>query len=154
MQNSTINTPYIPKASLLLRVIAKAIDIFIALTISKLIPDVGIYGAVLYIAISDAIFEGCSAGKKIVSLKTIVCKDGTACSFKHSIIRNFAFAVAVFLTKLPLLGWLLLVAIAVFHSILIIGNSSGRHFADELADTMVVEQKHLINKEEGLKGVS
>jgi uncharacterized RDD family membrane protein YckC len=127
------------KASLLLRLIAKAIDFIVIAIAVKLIPQVGYLSGLLYMVISDGLFDGRSLGKKILRLKVVSIATGKPGSFRDSVIRNATIAVALILFKIPLFGWLLLVVIIALESLLMLGNKDGMRLGDDLAKTMVVE---------------
>jgi uncharacterized RDD family membrane protein YckC len=127
------------KASLLLRVIAKTIDVLLITAAAKLIPQVGYAGGILYLLISDGLFDGRSVGKKILKLKVISLSDGSAASFKDSTLRNITIAVALFLLNIPLIGWILSIIILLLESLLVLGNIEGMRLGDTLANTKVVE---------------
>src|SRR5208283_3438713 len=82
----------IAKANLLLRVIAKLLDFIIVATAMKAIPQVGYFAGLVYLLISDGLFDGRSVGKKIIRLKVISEGVGTPGTFRDSVIRNSTFA--------------------------------------------------------------
>ncbi|MBA4349088.1 MAG: hypothetical protein C0415_03750 [Thermodesulfovibrio sp.] len=127
------------KASLLLRVIAKAIDFIVIAIAVKLIPQVGYLSGLLYLVISDGLFDGRSLGKKVLRLRVVSVATGKPGSFKDSVIRNATIAAALMLFKIPLFGWLLLIAVLVLEFLLMLGNEDGLRLGDDLANTMVVE---------------
>lgn len=135
------------KASLLLRVIAKAIDFIVIAIAVKLIPQVGYLSGLLYLVISDGLFDGRSLGKKVLRLRVVSVETGKPGSFKDSVIRNATIAAALMLFKIPLFGWLLLVAVLVLEFLLMLGNEDGLRLGDDLANTMVVEDGISLVKE-------
>lgn len=126
------------KASLLLRVIAKIIDLLAVAVASKLVPQVGYIGGVVYLLISDGLFDGRSLGKKIIRLKVISLTADSA-SFRDSILRNITIVLALLLYKIPLVGWILGLIILVLEFLLMLGNKEGRRLGDILANTKVIE---------------
>ena len=128
------------KAPLLLRVMAKVIDLTAVAVAEAIIPTAGIFAAVVYLLISDGLFDGRSAGKKIMGLRVIsVTRDGKG-SFRDSIIRNIPFVAVVALFYLvPLVGWIFSALIMIFEFLLMLGNTEGMRLGDNLAGTQVVE---------------
>ena len=139
------------KADLLSRVIAKTIDFIIVVALYEIIPKVGFFAGITYLLIADGLFEGRSAGKKLIGLKVIVYDKGNnaACEYKESIYRNFPFAVGFILygvlKAIPLLGWIIgfviVIVILLFESLVILGSDEGMRLGDELAKTRVVQDK-------------
>lgn len=127
------------KASLLLRVLAKAIDFIIIAAAAKIIPQVGYLAGLVYILISDGLFDGRSLGKKILRLKVVSLSTGDSANFRDSILRNITLAAALLLYKIPLVGWLFVVAILALELILMLGNKDGLRLGDDIANTKVVE---------------
>jgi len=127
------------KASILLRCIAKIIDILLIAAAVKLIPQVGYYAGLVYILISDGLFAGSSVGKKIIKLRVVSASDKSACSFRQSVLRNIPFFIALLLYVIPLIGLVFIGIIAAVELLLIIGNKEGRRLGDEIAGTKVIE---------------
>jgi hypothetical protein len=140
------------KADLLSRVIAKTIDFIIVVALYEIIPKVGFFAGITYLLIADGLFNGRSAGKKLIGLKVVVrnSTDRTsACEFKESIYRNFPFAVGFILygilKAIPLIGWIIafviVIGILLFEGLVILGSEEGMRLGDELAKTRVVQDK-------------
>ncbi len=129
----------IKKASLLLRVIAKLIDFILIAIAVKIIPQIGLIAGIVYILISDGLFEGRSIGKKILKLKTISLNTGNAATFRDSIIRNSTIAAAILVSGIPLLGWLFVLIICTLEFLLMLGNKQGMRLGDDFANTYVIE---------------
>jgi uncharacterized RDD family membrane protein YckC len=127
------------KASLLLRIIAKSLDIIVIAIAAKTIPQVGYIAGLSYLLISDGLLEGRSLGKKVIGLKVISASAGRAGTFRDSILRNIPFAVALLLLQIPLIGWLLSAAIFVLEFLLMLGNKEGHRLGDDIAGTKVIE---------------
>jgi uncharacterized RDD family membrane protein YckC len=128
------------KAPLLLRVMAKAIDLIAVAAAEAVIPTAGIFAAVAYLLISDGLLDGRSAGKKIMGVRVISVTSGGNGSFRDSIIRNSPFVAAVLLFYLiPFVGWIFSALILIFEFLLMIGNPEGMRVGDDLAGTQVVE---------------
>jgi uncharacterized RDD family membrane protein YckC len=127
------------KAPLLLRAMARAIDLIAVAVAIVAIPTVGIFAGVTYLLIGDGLLEGCSLGKKIMKLRVISAATQAQGNFRESIIRNIPFAAAVLLFTIPFVGWIFSVLILIFEFLLILGNPEGRRLGDDLAGTKVVE---------------
>jgi len=148
-----LNTPKeLGKAGFLNRIIARTIDFIIVAALYEMIPRVGFFAGLTYLLIADGLFEGRSAGKKLIGLRVIIYNKTdkvAACGFKESILRNFPFAVGFILfwilNLMPLIGWIFsFIAAAVvvlFESLVLLGSEKGMRFGDELAKTQVVEDK-------------
>ncbi len=139
-------------ADMLNRVIAKTIDLIIVIALYEIIPKVGYLAGISYLLIADGLFQGRSAGKRLIGLKVIIHEDTgihSFCGFKESIIRNLPFAAGYILfsimNAIPFIGWLfaylIAAAIIVFESLIILGNEKGIRLGDELAKTRVVEER-------------
>jgi uncharacterized RDD family membrane protein YckC len=127
------------KANLMLRAIAKAVDFIVVAVLFKIVPQVGYLTGLLYILISDGLFEGRSVGKKVLRLKVIALSTGNPGTFKDSIVRNAILAGALLLFKIPLVGWAFLLLILTLEFLLIVGNKDGMRLGDDLANTKVIE---------------
>lgn len=127
------------KANLVLRVIAKAVDFIVVAVLFKIVPQVGYLTGLLYLLISDGLFEGRSVGKKVLRLRVISLSTGNPGTFRDSIVRNSLLAGGLVLLKIPLVGWVFLLLVLVLEFLLIIGNKEGMRLGDDLADTKVLE---------------
>jgi uncharacterized RDD family membrane protein YckC len=126
------------KASVLLRIVAKAIDLIIVAVLAKSISQVGFLAGVVYLLISDGLFDGRSLGKKIINLQVISRSGKMPASFRDSILRNSILALGLLLFEIPLAGWLLVIVVFAFECLLVIGNSEGMRLGDDVANTQVV----------------
>lgn len=127
------------KASLLLRIIAKVLDFIIMAAAAKTLPQVGYLAGLIYLLISDGLFDGRSLGKKILRLKVISLSTGSSGTFRDSILRNTTLAVALLLYKVPLVGWLFVIVIIALEFLLMLGNKDGMRLGDDIANTKVIE---------------
>lgn len=127
------------KAGILLRILAKAIDFIIVATAISLIPKVGFFAGLIYILISDGLFDGRSIGKKVMRLRVVKADTGESCTYRDSILRNSVFGVMLILYKVPLIGWLFVLAITAFEFLLMLGNRNGMRLGDNITNTKVVE---------------
>ncbi|MCL4457457.1 MAG: RDD family protein [Nitrospirae bacterium] len=127
------------KASLLLRVIAKLLDFIVIAAAAETIPRVGYFAGIVYLLIGDGLFNGSSLGKKLVRLRVVSLSTGNASTFRDSIVRNAAFAVALLLYKVPIAGWFFAAVILALEFLLMLGNKDGMRLGDDLANTKVIE---------------
>jgi uncharacterized RDD family membrane protein YckC len=128
------------KAGLLLRVLAKSIDLAIFIGLTKLIPQAGVLIGIAYILISDGLFDGRSIGKKMVQL-SVLDVGGGACTIRQSVLRNSLIAGACVLFLMPLVGWLLACIVLAFEWLMALGNAEGKRLGDDFAGTQVVEDQ-------------
>ncbi len=133
MENS-INKP----PGIAIRLLARFIDIVIILAFSELLPKAGLYAGILYILIGDSIFHSGSIGKRLMRIFVIRMKDQKQCSPGDSIIRNSPLGMALLLTVIPVVGYLIAGLITAFEFLMMLGNKEGRRLGDILAGTMVV----------------
>ena len=70
------------------RLLAKMVDLFIVLILSTLFYPFGLILALIYMGISDSLYDGQSVGKRLMGFAVISLEDGTPCSLKQSLIRN------------------------------------------------------------------
>jgi len=135
----------LPKAHILHRYIAKAIDFIIACALALILIPVGPVAGLLYILIADGFSHGKSVGKMLIGLKVVHEKDASRVAFKESIIRNIPFALAYIFFVIPFLGWFLFIIVGlpiiIFESYLIYHDESGLRVGDILAKTQVVDNR-------------
>jgi len=91
-----------------LRLIAKGVDFFLVLYVSRSEHAFWIIVSMIYLLMADGFFQGQSLGKRIVGLKTVYLDNDTKefqlATFAHSAIRNCAFAAILFLSIIPFIG--------------------------------------------------
>ncbi|MCS7214677.1 MAG: RDD family protein [Thermodesulfovibrio sp.] len=122
------------------RVLAKLIDLIIVTILWKIFHHAGIFLGIFYLLISDGLLKGCSIGKKFLRLKVINIDRQRSADFRDSIVRNLFIAFSLFFLLIPIIGWLICMAIFVFEFIIIIGDSDNRRLGDYLAKTSVIEE--------------
>jgi uncharacterized RDD family membrane protein YckC len=125
-------------ASLLLRVVSKSIDFILILAAAEALPRAGWIAGLVYLLISDGLFEGRSIGKRLAGLRAVGA-SGAPCSIKESILRNSTLAAGLVLWKIPLIGWILLSAILALEFTVLLGSKEGTRLGDEIAKTSVLE---------------
>ena len=138
------------KVSVVNRVIAKSIDIFIIFILAAILPyPVGPLLGFFYSIFGDGMnfgaFRGQSVGKKLIRLQvrsTITKKPGT---WRESAIRNTPVGVATFFGIIPIWGWLILgligIPLMVMEIYLMLSVETGHRLGDVMGDTEVVEVK-------------
>ncbi len=132
-----------PKAHVLNRFIAKAIDGMLVAAASQVITPVGWISGLAYALIADGFPGGQSVGKRLIGLQTVMPRTKEFAGFRESIIRNLPLAFAYLLVLVPYVGWLLAGAIVVFEALLMIGNEQGVRLGDEVAQTQVLDAGQL-----------
>ena len=133
------------KVARLSRLFAKAIDLFLALLLSIFFYPVGIILAVVYLSVADGLQQGESVGKKLLGFRVISIEDGSVCTFKQSAIRNLPLALPLFLSIIPLWGWILTILIGLpavgLELYLMMRLESSHRLGDVMADTTIVNIK-------------
>ena len=132
-----------PKAHVLNRFIAKAIDGMLIAAASQVIEPVGWISGLAYALIADGFPGGQSVGKRLIGLQTVVPRTKEFSGFRESIVRNLPLAVAYLLFPVPYVGWLLAGAVVAFEALLLIGNEQGIRLGDEVAGTQVLDSGQL-----------
>jgi hypothetical protein len=148
MYNENMNRSYLlkrsRKISLLARLFAKAIDLFIVLILSILLYPVGIIAGVIYLSLSDSLQNGQSVGKKVIGFCVVSLEDGTKCSYKQSVVRNITLSLPIIIAVIPFWGWALSILMAIpimgFEIYLMSRLDSAHRLGDVMADTTIVNQ--------------
>jgi uncharacterized RDD family membrane protein YckC len=133
-------------AGLLPRVVAKVIDLVLASIAYEILHKTGLYAGIIYLLISDSLFDGKSIGKLVLKLR-VVRENGKECTVKESMIRNIPIAAGFLLWKIPLIGWILFLAILILEFVILFGNDKGMRFGDEMARTYVIETEPVSSTE-------
>lgn len=128
-----------PKADVVHRFIAKFIDFLIVAVLARVFSPVGFFAGMTYLLIADGLFQGRSAGKRLIELQTLRSDTGTAVAFRESILRNVPLAVAYLCLTIPYIGWLAGGLIVLIEALLVIGNLHGHRVGDEIAKTQVID---------------
>lgn len=129
------------KAGLLLRFAAKIIDFILVAASAETIPKAGFFAGLAYLFISDSLFEGKSIGKRLLKLRVLSTATGKACAAKESILRNFTLCIGLMLWKIPIIGWIFIFLLSIFEFITLLGSKENMRFGDEIAMTIVIEDK-------------
>lgn len=109
----------------------------VAAALAQAVAPVGFFAGLTYLLIADGVVSGRSLGKAVIGLR-VVDAGGQPAGLRESIVRNLPWGAAFVLYVVPLIGWLIAGAIIVLEGLLVLGNSRGRRFGDELASTHVV----------------
>ncbi len=139
------------KADLSKRFIAAVIDGAIAFVIGFIPLIGGIIGAAYWL-VRDGLelefMDGRSIGKKVMKLRPVRL-DGQPMDIPTSVKRNWMFAlggVISFLLWIPILGWLLMIPVALialglglFELYKVVTDPQGRRLGDNMAGTKVIE---------------
>lgn len=139
------------KASLLLRVFAKALDFILFAAVTEMIPKAGFYAGLSYLLISDGLFDGRSIGKRLMGLRVVSTATGGPCFMRESILRNAPLGAGLLLSRLPLvgwIGWIFIVIVSAAEFLILLGSKEGLRIGDEIAKTMVIEGSLPKGKEE------
>jgi uncharacterized RDD family membrane protein YckC len=130
----------VKRASLLLRIFAKVLDFILIAAVAEVVPKAGFYAGLLYLLISDGLFEGRSIGKLLIGLRVVSATGDEPCSVKESIMRNALLGAGLMLYKLPWIGWIFIILVSVLEFLILLGSKNGMRLGDELAKTVVVER--------------
>lgn len=128
-----------PKAHVLNRFIAKLVDLFLVAAAGKVAPPVGWLAGLAYVLIADGLPGGCSIGKRLAGLQTVVPRTREVAGFRESIIRNLPLGCAYLLFPIPYIGWIASILLTGLEALLIIGNEQGLRIGDDLAHTQVLD---------------
>lgn len=138
-------SPY-PKASLLLRGGARAIDVAIAYGIYRACGPAGAVMVILYLVFADGFLQGQSPGKKIFGVKVMHVPTQSAARNRDSVLRNAPFGLIMLLGMMPDplgLGAFLggLIVIGGIEAIRVLRDPLGQRLGDAWAQTQVVDGK-------------
>lgn len=129
------------KAGVLIRTISKILDIILIASVMEILPKSGFFAGLIYLLISDGLFEGSSIGKKIVGIKVLSKKTNISCNFRDSILRNSILGIGFLFCKIGWIGWIIFFIFLSFEFIILIGSSEKMRIGDEIAGTIVVEKR-------------
>ena len=138
------SSPY-PKASLLLRAGARAVDIAIAWALYVSTGPAGIVIALLYLLLADGMLQGQSPGKKIFGVKVVYLPTRAPARHRDSVLRNAPFGLVIILSMMPELGLKAFLAGAVviggIEAVRCLRDPDGVRLGDRWAQTQVVDGK-------------
>jgi len=139
------DSPY-PKASLLLRLGARLVDVGVAWGLYVVCGAAGAVVALLFLLLADGMIQGQSVGKRIFGVKVMHLPTRSAARHRDSTLRNAPLALIVLLGMMPApLG-----AVAAVAGLFVIGGVEawrvvrdplGWRLGDNWAQTQVVDGK-------------
>lgn len=131
------------RAGLLLRTVAKLLDLIIIAAAVEILPKAGFFAGLAYILIGDGLFNGRSLGKRVIGLKVVSAESYKPCTFRDSILRNSTFGIGFLFYKMLWFGWIFFIIIAVFECLILLGSKDGMRLGDEIAKTIVVDHPEI-----------
>lgn len=145
------SSPTPAKADLTKRIVAGVIDALAAYVVG-LLPFIGGLIATAYWLVRDGLdvefMRNRSLGKRVTGLQPVTL-DGGSVDLVTSVKRNWPFAVggvAQFLLFIPIIGWILVLPVALvalglvlMELFLVVTDDEGRRIGDKTGDTRVIE---------------
>lgn len=130
------------------RLLAKGIDFFMVILVCRNEHAFWVILSLVYLLIADGFFVGQSIGKRIVGIKTVYLephsKEYVPATFVQSGIRNCAFAAILFLSIIPLIGFVFIIlgSILILMEVYFMYSDSERmRIGDIYAKTKVIQAK-------------
>jgi uncharacterized RDD family membrane protein YckC len=124
------------------RFMAKLIDVGLVTLGAVFYYPMGLILGVIYLCISDSLYDGQSIGKRFMGFGVVSLIDGTPCSTWQSFIRNLPFTVPLFFFIFPYWGWIFSAVFALplaFMEIYFLFKQKSMHrLGDMMADTTVI----------------
>jgi hypothetical protein len=138
-------SPY-PKASLLLRLGARLVDIAVAWGLWVLCGAAGSVVALLFLLLADGMLLGQSVGKRIFGVKVMHLPTRSAARHRDSALRNAPLALIILLGMMPeglglVAGVAGLIAIGGLEGWRVLRDPLGWRLGDMWAQTQVVDGK-------------
>jgi len=138
-------SPY-PKASLLLRVGARLVDVAVAWGLWVVCGAAGSVVALLFLLLADGMLQGQSVGKKIFGVKVMHLPTRSAARHRDSTLRNAPLALVVLLGMMPqplglVAGAAGLIVIGGLEAWRVLKDPLGWRLGDMWAQTQVVDGK-------------
>jgi len=131
------------RAGLLLRTVAKLLDLIIIAAAVEILPKAGFFAGLAYILIGDGLFDGRSLGKRVIGLKVVSAESNKPCTFRDSILRNSTFGIGFIFYKMLWFGWIFFIIIAMFEYLILLGSKDGMRLGDEIAKTIVIDHPEI-----------
>jgi uncharacterized RDD family membrane protein YckC len=124
------------------RFLAKLIDVGLVTLGAVFYYPMGLILGVIYLCISDSLYDGQSIGKRFMGFGVVSLIDGTPCSTWQSFIRNLPFTVPLFFFIFPFWGWIFSAVFALplaFMEVYFLFKQKSMHrLGDMMADTTVI----------------
>ncbi len=133
----------------MLRIFAKVLDFILIAAAAEVVPKAGFYAGLLYLLISDGLFDGRSIGKLLIGLRVVSLPGDAPCSARESIVRNAPLGAGLLLYRLPWIGWIFILLVCLAEFLILLGSKNGMRLGDELAKTTVVEKVRRKAAQEG-----
>lgn len=132
------------KADLTVRAVAGFVDALLIIGLTRLPDVIGVLTALGYILARDGLFNGRSAGKKLVGLRVLSADaGGRTVSYRESIIRNIPLAAAYLLFLIPYAGWVLGPLAIGIEALAALGDERGMRIGDLVARTIAAADAHV-----------
>ena len=132
------------RARYLARLVGKAADLIVAMSLWHIPGAAGVFAALFYILMCDGFPGGRSLGKELTGLK-VVRIDREGMDFTASLLRNLSVAAPFLLYLFPVIGPFLAytigIAILLIETYLGFYDPDGQRAGDTFAETLVVEQR-------------
>jgi uncharacterized RDD family membrane protein YckC len=126
----------------LTRLVAKLIDVGLVTLGAIFYYPMGLILGVIYLCISDSLYDGQSIGKRLMGFGVISLIDGTPCNTRQSFIRNLPFTVPLFFLIFPFWGWIFsavfALPLAAMEVYFLFKQKSMHRLGDLMADTTVI----------------
>lgn len=130
------------RARYLARIVGKAADFIIAMSLWQIPGPAGAFAALFYLLMGDGFPGGRSAGKWLTGLK-VVRVDREPMDFQSSILRNLTVSSPFLLYLVPFVGPFLAytvgMAILLIETYLGFYDTDGQRAGDTFAETLVME---------------
>lgn len=124
------------------RLFAKLIDIGLVAMGAVTFYPMGLILGIIYLAISDSLYDGQSIGKRLMGFGVVSLIDGSPCSAWQSFIRNLPFTVPLVLLIFPYWGWILSAIFAMpmvmMEFYYLFRDNTPHRMGDIMADTTVI----------------
>jgi uncharacterized RDD family membrane protein YckC len=124
------------------RFIAKGIDIGLVTIGAICYYPMGLILGIVYMAISDSLYDGQSIGKRFMGFGVVSLVDGSPCSTWQSFIRNLPFTVPLFFLIFPIWwGWVISAIFALSLTameVYLLYKGAHHRLGDIMADTTVI----------------
>lgn len=124
------------------RLIAKSIDIGLVTLGAIFYYPMGLILGIVYLCISDSLYDGQSIGKRFMGFGVVSLIDGSPCSAWQSLIRNLPFTVPLFFLVFPFWGWVFsavfALPLAAMEVYFLFRGDTAHRLGDIMADTTVI----------------
>lgn len=102
----------------------------------------GLILGIVYLSISDSLYDGQSIGKRMMGFGVVSLIDGTPCSGWQSFVRNLPFTIPLVFLVFPIWGWVISAVFALPLSFMevyfLFRRDTAHRLGDIMADTTVI----------------